>query len=165
MYSKMEDYYKSQKELIKKKYDTEKNYTYQINENIIELHDKDKLVLRAEYQLIGIYNIISSIWVWGWNIQFVNKNLISLSEKIKEFPEKLMKEKNNSREIDDLYYITSNGNFYTSPNNVEKIAKFALHYLEGKWIFPICYGQNNVSCINQDDNIKRMEYIMLTKII
>lgn len=171
MYSKIDKYYNSQKELMNKKFDTDKNYTYQVNNNIIELFDNDKLIIKGEYQIVGIYNLISSIWVWGWNIQIVNRKLVSSSEKIKEFSEELMKEKKNSQEIDELYYITSNGNFYTSPNNIEKITKVALYYLEGKWIFPICYGQNNISCVfpqntqNPDDNIRKMEYIMLTKII
>ena len=169
----IEKYFNDKQKEISKKIDPNKNYIYRLQQDdsgnfYIELYDNDKLVLKAEYELIGIYNMFNSIWYWAHNIQFINRHLAKESKKIKEFSKELKDnyEKYDPIEADTYYYISKNGNFYTSSDNVIKMIKLMLYVCKGLWYIPVCAGKDNVTCtINKNkSSIKRMEYLIIKKI-
>jgi len=50
-----------------------------------ELHDKK---INANYQIIGYYDIINKIWIWGWVTQ-IHNNLTELSRELLDYGLKL----------------------------------------------------------------------------
>jgi len=176
MFSKINNYYQQQKEYMKKIINIKKIHRFKLmkdeynNNYIIEIYYKDKLKLRAKYNVIGMYNIINSVWYWSWNISNIDKQLITNSLKIKEFSEELNNNysKYNKTEIDELYYLTSNGNFYIDGDNIKKLIKIALFINKGIWYIPISINKNNEMDINEEinlDNILKIEYLIITEII
>jgi len=154
-YNICSDNYNSLKENISKKIDITKNYDYAFNDNIVELYLDDKLKLKAEYNVLGMYNIPMSIWYWGWNIAFVNKKLIESIKAVKEFENNLNKNyaKFDKVEAEELHYLVSNDNFYISGKNVDKVIKLALNLTKTVWCFPVK---------KESDKI---QYILITKIL
>src|SRR3989304_753210 len=57
--------------------------------NIIELYENNKLVLKGEYQIIGMYNFITSIWYWASAIDFIDRELSLDAKKIQNFSKQL----------------------------------------------------------------------------
>ena len=154
-YNLCADNYNLLKENISKKIDITKNYDYVFENNIVELYLDDKLKLKAEYNIIGMYNIPMSVWYWGWNIAFVNKKLLESIKPIKAFETILNKDyaKFDKIEAEELHYLVSNDNFYVSGKNVDKIIKLALYLTKAIWYFPIKKESDKV------------EYILITKIL
>ncbi len=165
------EYYQKQKEKISKKYNPDKQYTYKFKNNIIELYNNSELIMKAEYELIGIYNIFNSIWYWAYNIEAVDRSLTKESEKIKDFAKTLLTDIKNYDKVEAEYYrfLSNNPNFYISSNKILKLVKLMLYVTKGEWYIPICEGKDNVTCtnnkINKNDTVKRIEYIMIKKII
>lgn len=176
-FNKVEKYFKSQKNKILKFFDYNKDYTFKFyydnnnDQHIIELYHNNKKILKAEYSIIGMYNMINSIWYWGWDIDFINKKLIKQSELVKKFNENIKKNYDtyDPIEAEELFYITSNSNFYISAEKVKKITKLFLYLVKGLWIIPICYGKNGINSIcdgnENTNNIQKIKYILITKII
>lgn len=160
-YTNVNNYFNESKEQISKKIDINKNYEYVFNDNdvnIVEIYLNDKLKLRAEYNIMGLYNIPLSMWYWSWDIAFVNKNLIKDVIKIKEFVNVIDKEYNkfDKIEAEELHYVISNGMFYISGDNdnIDKIIKLGLYLTKAIWYFPIKFEQ-----------MDKIEYILITKIL
>lgn len=168
------EYYQKQKEIISKKYNTENQYNYKFSKkntkDYIELYNGTELVMKAEYELMGIYNIFNSVWYWAYNIEAVDRNLTKESEKIKEFSTSLLKNIKDYDKIEAEYYrfLSNNGNFFISSSKIMRIIKFMLYVTKGEWFIPLCEGKDNVTCttdkIKKDGTIKRIEYIMIKKI-
>jgi hypothetical protein len=165
----MNKYYESQETNIHKIMDVDKNYDYVFSENesgksIVEIYDNQKLKLKAEYSVIGLYNVSLSVWYWGWNIQFINRNLVKKSNRAKKFS-KLLKNDYKQLNIDkynaeELYYVTSQGNFYISLKNIDKIIKLILYLTRAIWYFEVKFIDKN-----QQDRIDKIEYILIEKIL
>ena len=161
--------YNNLKETIEKKIDIDKDYEYVFtDENIVEMYLDGKLKLKAEYNIIGLYNIPLSVWYWGWNIAFVNKNLTVTINKIKEFLNIITKDtssysKFNKIEIEELHYVLSNDNFYISSSNIDKIIKLALYLTKGIWYFPVKYSDDKKQ--KDLEQMDKIEYILITKIL
>lgn len=158
-YTNVNNYFNEAKEQISKKIDVNKNYEYVFDDNdinIVEIYLNDKLKLKAEYNIMGLYNIPLSMWYWSWDIAFVNKNLIKDVIKIKEFVNVIDKEYNKFSKIEaeELHYVISNGMFYISGDNIDKIIKLALYLTKAIWYFPIKFEQ-----------MDKIEYILITKIL
>lgn len=175
-YDKVEKYYQKSMKRVEKNLDPQKNYNYKFyvdhhNKNIVEIFEGEKFVLKAEYDLAGIYNFYNSVWYWGWNIDVVNRTLVDRSKVIKEFSNYLKKnyEKFDGVEAEELYFRTSNGNFFTSKKNIAKIVKLALYLTKSLWFLPVCYGKDDIvqkcTIIENDDRIKKLEYLLIRKII
>ena len=168
-YINVNNYFNNLKEQISKKIDTNKDFEYVFNENedinTVEIYLDGKLKLKAEYNIIGLYNIPLSMWYWAWNIAFINKNLIKDIVKIKDFVNVIDKEYNkfNKLEAEELHYVLSNNNFYVSGDNIDKIIKIALYLTKAIWYFPIKYSDHK----NQKDfeQMDKIEYILITKIL
>lgn len=183
LYEKFEDYYLKQKEEISSKYNPDNNYVYKFTEDannnnipIMELYDEDSnLILRAEYEYIGIFNIFNSVWYWAWAIEFINHKLTNESKKVKKYAKTMLQDMKQTDPIEDEYYyfIAKTSNFYTSSDNINKIIKFMLYVTKGLWYITICAGKDNVTrtCTytnakaKKDNTIKRIEYILIKKIV
>jgi len=163
---------------ISKKFNYNKNYDYKISidnqdNHIIELYNNDELIMKAEYELIGIYNIYNSIWYWAWNIQMVDHKLITESQKIKKFVN-IIKDnfkKWDPKKAEEYNYICKNGNFYTTPNKLLMMVKLILYITNGIWYIPICHNKKNSICYELNNynldasEIKSVEYLLIKKII
>jgi hypothetical protein len=163
---KINNYYNMTKTNINKKIDINKNYDFNFVEendmNILELYLDKKLKFRAEYNIVGLYNIPLSVWYWSWNIAFVNRNAIKeMVDKVKNFKKIIGDNYDNfdMKEAEELYYFFSNDNFYISAENIDKLMRIALYLTKGIWILPLNH-KNNI-----DKTMNRIEYILITKII
>ena len=159
-------YYNTSKSNIIKKMDIGRDYEFNFveenNMNIVELYLDKKLKLRAEYSIIGLYNIPVSIWYWSWNIAFINKETIKdVHDKLKKFVNILNKnyKEFDMKEAEELHYLFSNDNFYISANNIDKLIKIVLYLMNGVWILPV--NHKNVNGKTMD----RIEYLLIKKII
>ena len=123
----------------------------------------NKLKLKAEYCIAGLYNIPLSIWYWGWNIAFVNKQIIKPVLQIKEFSKVIMDNYKdfNKIEAEELYYVVSNNNFYISGDNINKVIKLTLYLTKAIWCFPVKYNNRK----NDTGEMDKIEYILITKIL
>lgn len=69
-------------------YDKFKHFTIEKSNNdtehgIIKFYDKDnKMIFQSKYEVLGFYDNLSHLWVWGWAIPTLNKNEVYLSRKI-----------------------------------------------------------------------------------
>ena len=183
---KFNKYFEQNKIKVAKKFDPNKNYKYKFykdnnNNHIVQLYDDNNLVIEATYDIAGIYNIYNSIWYWGWNIDTIDRQLVKRSKKVKGFAKYIKNHLGISlKERDKLYYWSSNGNFYTSTNNVLHLIKLILYLTKSVWYLPVCYGKDSfkpIICnsdhkINDNDSkninnkqIFRLEYILIKKII
>lgn len=176
MFKKSALYFQKIQKNIKNKLDTDKTYSYKFYENndkkhIIEIYDNDKFVLKAEYEYIGVFNIMTSVWYWSWNINMINKDLTKSSLEVKKLGEKIMDNYTdyNPREADELYYISQNGNFFTSIDVVKKIVQLSLYLTKSDYYIPINYEIDGKSLvgdeINKLDKFKKIDFILLKKII
>lgn len=168
-FTDINNHYNILKNNISKSIDISKDFDYVFsndnNIDIVEIYFDGKIKIKAEYNFIGMFNIPFSIWYWSWNIAFINKNLIKEMLPVKNFSKSMILEKNyykyNKKNTDELYYITSNDNFYISHKNIDKILKLVLFLTKSVWYFPIKYINNK----NQLDKIDKIHYILITKII
>ena len=146
-----------------KNLNNKKNYEYVFSKNgstpVVEIYLDDKFILKAEYCIVGMYNVQLSVWYWSWNIAFINKKLTELPiKKIKNFIEEINDNYNKFKSVDAeiLHYLLSNDNFYVTNNNIEKMLKLSLYLTKSIWYFPI--KQTN----NEENSI---QYILITKIL
>jgi len=161
MFKRINNYSNEALSNIKTKINVDSEFDYEFSDeddkHIVDIYLNDKLKLKAEYQIIGMYNIPLSIWYWGWNIAFVNKNTIVTFDNIQSF----LDEVSNPKEADELHYILTNGNFYISNENIKKIIDTTLFLKKGIWILPIKYKKDK----KNTDMSDKIEYILITKIL
>jgi len=165
-YKEVVDYHNKLNEEISQKIDLKQNYNFnfveEANKHIVEIYIDKKLKLKAEYNIVGLYNIPLSVWYWSWNIAFLNKTLFKELDKIKKFAESLDKNYNNfdSKEVEELHYLLANDNYYISSGNIERLIKIILYITKGLWIFPINHSDKKSA-----EYLDRVEYILITKIL
>ena len=84
MYDKNKDKFSS---LVKSvAYVKKKDKSGDIESNIIGLYDKnDKLLYKAKYELIGLFNHQHDLWVWGWAVPNARKNLTYSSRQVLQY--------------------------------------------------------------------------------
>jgi len=161
---------------IHKKYDSTKNYVFRFEDpNIVNIYesnkDDNKLIFKCEYSVVGTYNIYNSIWYWSWAIDYINKTLINkrLIEDVKDYKPK--KNSYSYQELDEIYFYTSNNNFYLSYQNINKLTNLVLYLTKGQMIIPVKYTTDGNTISYTENNgennnhIKRLEYIMIEKVI
>ena len=103
-------------DLIKKSleyYDNQndKNIKYIQNTHIevnlkdkITIYDKDyKKLLESEYEVLGLFDNQTNIWLWSWLLPFLNSSETVISRKLLDYALKLEPQSNS----DDHYYIKS----------------------------------------------------------
>jgi len=168
---KIIEYFNSMQKEISNKMDIMKDYDYEFyeenNNHIVNIFLKGKLKLKAEYNIIGLYNIPMSVWYWGWNIAFINKNLIKDLDKVKDFINIINNEYKNFDKLlaEELFYILTNGNFYISYDKINIIIKLTLYLTKTLWFFPIKYSNKNKNKNSLLDSLDKIEYIMIKKIL
>lgn len=102
--------------------------------HIVDIYKNDKLLIRATYEILGCYNVISSIWVWSWAISQIEKNLTeNTKNKAKELHDILL---NNriTKDIEEYLYYLTNDTFFISYKNLEKLLNFGLYMTKNKYI-------------------------------
>lgn len=158
-FKQVEDNYKKKKsQFMKRIGDKAKKSNYKFksdnrNRHIVEINSGNKLIIRAEYCVIGVYNLENNVWYWSWNLDFVDKAVAINPENMSN----IQKPNNVSRQDwEKLKFYTTNGNFFTTLDRLEQVVKMALHHLDGEWILSIKHN---------DEGINYIEYIMLKKIL
>lgn len=139
------------------------NFVEENNKNIVEIYIGKKLKLKAEYNIAGLYNIPLSVWYWSWDIAFINKNLFKELNKVKEFTEKLNIDfdQYDPKEAEEMHYLLTNGNYYISSSNIDKLIKLILYITKGLWIFQLNHSNKKMGA----EQLDRIEYILITKIL
>lgn len=171
---KVSDYYDDREDEMKKSYDISRKYEHKLTKdkndrNILELFDSDKKsVHRGEYEIIGIYDLTTSVWYWGWNIDLVDRTLVKSIDAVKEITNEVKKNhsKYESREADYLHFISSNGNFFTIPDRLQGIIKVAMFETKAKWYVPIVYTADESSYVQSDEKsldpqAQKIEFLLL----
>jgi len=178
----MEQYYKQQKEKHSDKIDLSKSYESNLyvddnGRHIVELIYNNKVKFKAEYELIGFYNIINSMWYWAWSIDLIDRKLAESSKKMRDFPNfiKNNMDKFNQKESEDLHFKTDMPNFFIDIDSINKLIKLTLYYLKQDWYVILCHGRNgniNTCMNNTTDTLKkeketklRLEYLLIKKIL
>ena len=163
----IKNYYDSKKTSIEKILSAKQEYTHKIRKNknkkyVIEILDKDKIVLIGECALLGQYNTMSSMWHWGYAVDS-DKGMLneSFKKNMEKFHNEIMDDFDNEKtanetEIEDLHYRTNNGYYYTSKDNVPNIVKIGLFVMNAEWVLPI---------VEEHKNNKMMRYIAITRIL
>jgi hypothetical protein len=162
-------HYSVLKEKISKKIELDNDFEYifteQNNYHTVEIVLEGQVKIKGEYNIVGMYNIPLSVWYWGWNIAFINKKLIEKLDNIKNFLDSL--EENfkdlNGKEAEEIHYLLSNDNFYTTSENIDKLIKLVLYITNAVWCFPIKHTQSNLK--KNTDEMDRTDYIIVTKIL
>jgi hypothetical protein len=126
-YKQVQKYYEKKSDNFSKKVDLTKFYdseTYvdKNNKHILELKNGNKTIMKAEYELLGFYNIINSSWYWGYASELVDRSIIKDSKKIRDFPKYVKDnyEDFDKREAEDLYFKTSSPSFFMNVKSIEK---------------------------------------------
>ena len=157
---KIEEYYIKIKKNIGAKINTDIKYNYKFysndNANIIEIYNNnnDNIILKAEYSILGVYNIAYSTWYWAWNSNMINKTLIKDSLLIKKISKDVI-QNISPKDAEELYFYTNNGNFFISSDNILKLIKIGLYITNANWYIPIIHN----------DPIDKIEYILIKKIL
>jgi len=139
--------------------DTTLEYKYVFSKHSpnVSIYLGDKLKLKAEYSIIGTYNIGTSIWYWAWNMAFINHSLTTDVIKLKTY--NIQDLKLQSKEHEKVDYLLTNGYFYISSKNIAKLIKIVTYILKPLWILPI----KTKSANDNDQNV--IKYIMINKIL
>lgn len=166
MIKEYEDYYHKKKKEFSKYINPDKKYKIDFynNDNTALISIDGKLKLKVKYDIIGAYNISSSIWYWAWNITFIDKNLIYNSIKVKEYYNKISTEnsKNISHQLKDkLHYLLTNGNFYLSGKNLDKLLQLITYIVQSHWILMV--PPNTKSLFIDNENI--VKFISINEIV
>ena len=93
------------------------------NKNVgsyVNISKKGKLILRATFQIIGMYNVVNSMWLWSWFNSQVEQNLVGDVKTIVTNwrPDDITKSN------EQLLYFVSNPTFFISYKNIQKIISF-----------------------------------------
>ena len=170
--TEMMTYYSKKRNEIKKVVNLSDDYIYKFkrdsnNKNIIVAFKGKNRILEAEYSIIGMFNLMTSIWTWGWSIDLVDKsvtkNLLPIRKLYKDIKKNYSKYDQQDRRDADLWFFrTKNGIFYINKKNVDELAKLTMFLLKGLWYIPICYNrdgdQKNKDCF-------MIKYILIKEII
>lgn len=126
------------------------------SEHLVDIYKNNKLHLRSTYEILGCYNLISSIWIWSWNISQVERDLTIKANEIKKYSRELPDLNLITRDIEEYYFYGTNPSFFISYNSLDRLLKFSEYITKSIAILPRKIDLNNPIII---------EYILLKKII
>ncbi|MBA42458.1 MAG: hypothetical protein CMF62_00425 [Magnetococcales bacterium] len=131
--------------------DTDKN-------RILVVSHNDKIVMKAEYDLIGIYNKDLNLWHYGYAIDYVDKKSTLKSKNIKKLQIDVEENYNNydAIESETLHFYSSNPHLFTDSDNIPLIIKIMMFIMDSIWYISINYNKNESNLV---------EYISIRKII
>lgn len=131
------------------------------NIDYIELTDKDNnIILKGEYDVIGLHDIKFSMWYWGWAIPYKNLSITNKSLKIKQFKKELKDNYKNydKVEADHYYYYCKTASFLVDTDIVEKVVKFGNWVMKGEFVYPVKYGASNKLQLGGGDPKEKVYY-------
>jgi hypothetical protein len=169
-------YFNKQKEIYEPKIKSNLQYdvtTYLENEaHVVKLSHNNNIVIKFEYELLGYYNAINSMWNWGWATELIDRSITLTSQKMQSLPEYI---KNNiqdfdNKEAEDLHFKTSNPSFFIDFNNIDKLVKASINHLNSEWFIKVCSDKNGNmrTCDfikNEEQDDMRIEYLLIKKIL
>lgn len=114
------------------------NRTYKIDakvtkydEKIINIYDnKDDLILSANYETIGTYDMATSILFWESAFQLFPKSELYEQMNLykKELSDHIINRKyNDSKFMEEMYYYITNNICYINDKNIENLMKLIIH--------------------------------------
>lgn len=149
------------------------NYVFETDSDdvpIVNVIDNNgKSILQAKYSVVGVYNPVTSIWNWGWACDFVNRKLIKHKSKIHKFASEIKEnydnfEKKDRKDIEELYFHTSNRNFYMNSKKIDLLMKFVLHITDTVWFLSISHKNKSITDENDEHPVMYIEYILLNEV-
>lgn len=145
-------YYEQAKNSIRNTINLKYQYDLKFNDsdNKIYVYLNGNLVLKGEYFIAGMYNICSSTWYWGWNIDFINKDYVKPNKKNINILDNIQITNLLKQQ---MYFYLSNGSFYLSNSNIRQLIKLVLYITKSIWYFPVRLNNDNI------------QYIFITKIV
>ena len=90
------------------------------HEDLLDIYGNGKIILSARYEILGVYDIGCNLFMWGKNLQIVDRQLIKISKKIKknavEIQKMILKKKySDTAYLEKLLYYSRNNIFFISP--------------------------------------------------
>lgn len=154
----IDSYFEKKKHEMAKIFDINGDLTFTFDDknNVNIFNANGKLLLRATYDIIGIYNTQNNVWYWGWILDFVDKDRTKKTKAIRKFShhiEDIKFSKYADQSI--IHYYTSNSHFITDIKYVIIFVKIMMYVVKTKWYFRI----------QHDDTKPIYEYITINKII
>ena len=141
MESRFEEYY-GIKYLIFNKYFNHDlksiKYSKKNDKNVTYIENK-KYNIKAEYQILGLLDMNTNIWTWGYDLRFIERDLIKSSKKIRKNV-RILEIKNMNEE--NLYYL-NNSSFSINIEKMDFFIKLLLYYSDGNWIINIVRNNNS----------------------
>lgn len=136
-------------------YDLKFLYTDE-NEYIVDIYKNKKILIRATYEILGCYNIISSTWTWSYAISQMERDLSNnVEDQINKFKDLLLTGKITKETEEYLYYL-SNPSFFISYKSLNKLLNFGLYITKSKHVV--------AHKINKSQP-KIIEFILIKKIL
>lgn len=97
------EYYDSQNDK-NKKYIENTKIIFSGEDNKISLIDQDEnILLDCNYEILGLFDNQTNVWLWSWLLPFLNSNDTIISRKLLDYALKLEPQSNSY----DHYYIKS----------------------------------------------------------
>lgn len=97
------EYYDSQNDK-NKKYIENTKIIFSGEDNQISLIDKEEnILLDCNYEILGLFDNQTNVWLWAWLLPFLNSNDTIISRKLLDYALKLEPQSNSY----DHYYIKS----------------------------------------------------------
>uniref|UniRef100_A0A6C0H846 Uncharacterized protein n=1 Tax=viral metagenome TaxID=1070528 RepID=A0A6C0H846_9ZZZZ len=95
-------YNKNKKKQIEQLINLNNLYNINLNKNLMELYNNNKLIIKGEYNLHGIYQFKTNLWIWGTSIPDINKKFIKNINAIRSL--NYIFEKNIDNYLYNFYY-------------------------------------------------------------
>lgn len=151
--NEIEKYFKSSKSKFKDYIKDNKEIKYEYTKNILNISN-NKFNLKTEYNIIGYYNPIDSIFIWGWANPFVEKDVtVNIKDSIKE---SISKKKIDKDYTELFLYFVNNATFYIKEENLDMLLKLVLYVDKGQWL---------VGVKNEDKSPLLIEFVLIKNII
>ena len=117
-----------------KKYIVDTLINFDKSQNIIKIVDKDdNILLESKYEILGIYDNQTNIWLWAWLLTFLNANETIISRKLLDYGLKLEPLTNNN----DHYYIKSQ--LLNSRITIEDMIELDIHLALSSYLIKDLY--------------------------
>ena len=69
-------YNKNKKKQIEQIINLNNSYNINLTNNLMELYNNNKLIIKGKYNFYGIYQFKTNLWIWGTSIPNINKKFI-----------------------------------------------------------------------------------------
>lgn len=125
-------------------------------EHIVDVYIDEKLVIRANYEVLGCYNIINSIWIWSWCISYIEDDLTENPKKSAKHEYGILSQNKITKDVEEYLYYLSMQSFFISYKNLKKILRLGQYMTKSLFVLP-----HKID----DDKPIMIEFILIKKII